>query len=223
MPQLETNITMSPVEYRVINKAELSKVRTLELSVAAEVGSDRYVPLSESAVVQSIDAGLAVGAFSGKEIIGVCIAFVEAVDYQTFVSKLPNSEEILRPASFVRFAYVVSPASRGGGITGELLQRAMKQARDSDYKHAIATVAVNNGPSINILLKAGFDIKYVGPVYGEKVRMITHRALHDVTPRRAPSVWTDSSDVLNQQKLLSQGLVGVEAKRQGENTLIGYA
>lgn len=41
MPQLETNITMSPVEYRVINKAELSKLRTLELSVAAEVGPDR--------------------------------------------------------------------------------------------------------------------------------------------------------------------------------------
>ena len=181
MPQLETNITMSPVEYRVINKAELSKLRTLELSVAAEVGPDRYVPLSESAVVQSIDAGLAVGALSGKEIIGVYIASVEAGDFQIFVSKLPNSEEILRPASFVRFAYVVSPASRGGGIAGEL------------------------------------------SCIRQKVRMITHRALHDVTPRRAPSVWTDSSDVLNQQKLLSQGLVGVEAKRQGQNTLIGYA
>lgn len=63
------------------------------------------------------------------------------------MSKLPNGEEIFRPASFVRFAYVVSPASRGGGITGELLQRATKQARDRDYKHTIATVAVNNGPA----------------------------------------------------------------------------
>lgn len=211
------------MEYRFLNNDELSKVRKLELSVASEVGPDRYVPLSESAVVQSIHAGLAVGAFSGTEIVGVCVAFVEPRDPETFAGKLPNGEEILRPDSFVRFAYVVSPASRGGGITRELLHRATVKAANSLYKHAIATVAVNNGPSINILLKAGFDVEYVGPVYGDKVRMITHRLLLDVAPRQVPTVWISSAEVVSQQKLISEGFVGVSAKRQGQSTLIGYA
>ncbi len=200
---------------------DLSLVRALELAVAKEVGEERYVPLSERSVSQSLKDGTCIGSFINDQLIGICIGFTELDDLNLFTDKIQNSSA-LTAGNFIRYAYVVSSKARGKGITKNLLSESLAVSRSKNLEHALATVAVNNGPSIKILLDTGFQITYVGPVYGDKIRYVSYQELKKFSHAFSVTKWILSTDLETQKELLQNGFRGIYARKEDENTFIGY-
>jgi GNAT superfamily N-acetyltransferase len=210
------------MELRPVRISEAEKVRHLEEQVTAEVGAGRYFPLSEEARTAAIDRRLAYGAFDGEQLVALCVGFTESADRETFKDKVRNWNAILEQNAFIRIAYVALSSVRGKGLIKELLAASLSAASREGCRHAIATVAADNGPSIKILIDAGFQVQFVGPVYGDKVRIVTHRRLGPLFDSVSPTEWIPSTDIQRQQELLGQGYLGVAAKRESDHVLIGY-
>jgi hypothetical protein len=210
------------MELRRVLISEIEKVKNLELLVAAEVGADRYFPLTDYALRKAVSHGLVFGAFDAEQLVGICAGFVEQTDKETFKGKVRNWKEVLGHDGFLRFAYVMLSSQRGKGVTKDLLVGAMAAAAGAGFQHAIATVAVDNGPSIKILIDSGFQIQFVGPVYHDKIRLVTYHKFGSLTTAALPSEWALSTDVQSQQSLLARNYLGVAVRREGDATAIGY-
>lgn len=152
----------------------------------------------------------------------MCIGFTELQDLDLFRDKVGH-DVTLHSGNFIRYAYVVSPEFRGRNIAKQLLSKALKLAQMKKLSFALATVAVDNSPSVKILLDCGFTVHYVGPVYGGRVRYVTCQSFELKHEHDSISDWIVATDIQEQREFLRRGYRGCRLRREEKMVFIGYA
>lgn len=214
------------VELKLLLPKSLPRVQELQNRVSAEVGRNQYVPLEDQYVDLALRRGWALGAEQRGRLVGASIGFGDQEEADLFGPKVPKDINLV-DGNFLCFTGIVGADQRGNGIARELLRQSIEQARVLGKSYCITTVAPHNGPSLKVVLDCGFKISYLGPVYGEQVRVV---AWLDIGSKLDNGdygnlTWIDSTDINKQIDFLSAGRQGVRARRgqTASNTEIGYA
>ena len=165
------------VSVQVLNSSDLKTIENIQDRVVAEVGEERFSPVTMGMVSKSMDqqGGGSLGAFYEEKLIAVLVDFVDDEFLPIYIEK--TGIAIDPKEGFRQYFYIVDPDFRGFSITQKLFAEAVKLETKRSTRHLLATVAVDNIASIKVLLNGGMKIHYVGPVYGEKVRFITYQNL----------------------------------------------
>lgn len=213
----ESKNILEPYIIRMIGMGELFEVEALQQRVYRDLKrKDVLVTDSYEAMAGDLEAGGQIlGAYNGSgELIAYRFISFPKLGEHNLGRDLNLGTEMLTKVAHLETT-VVHPFYRGNGLQSETLELAFPIIQGKGYRHVLCTVSPMNPHSLYNVMSNGLKIKALKRKYATDHepnglwRFVLHKDLEAKSQAKILD-WAhvSMSDILFQEKLISEGFVG---------------
>ena len=209
---------------KVLTMQELPEVLALQEVVCDALPNKEILqPLSKEEFEYIIEKdGLLIGAYVQERLIAFRAVVAPLIDEEHLGYDIGLTEE----ADLKRVLYQeisnVHPDYRGHGLQKTLAKIIMEQIDKDKYDYLATTVMPYNIASLKDKFAQGFYVVALKYIYGGKLRYVFALDLRKSLQCEEEVVTISMGDVEGQQKLLSEGYVGIVMKQLADDWVVEY-
>lgn len=209
---------------KVLDQKNLPEVLTLqEIVCDALPNKDILQPLSESEFLFILgNHGKMIGAYIERQLIAFRAVLAPEIDEEHLGYQIGLVEESELKRVLYQEISSVHPDYRGYGLQKILAKVIMQQVDTNEFDFLAATVMPYNIASLKDKFSQGFYIVALKYAYGGKLRYVFALDLRKEPKYEDETVTISMGDVEAQQKLLSEGFVGVTMKQFANDWVVEY-
>lgn len=213
-----------PYYVSVLNKSHLPEVLELQdLVCEALTDKDILQPLSEEEFEFILEGnGIMIGAYADAKLIGFRALLIPPIDDEHLGYDIGLEKESELKRVLYQEISSVNPNYRGFGLQKTLASVIMKQIDTDSFDYVATTVMPYNIPSLKDKFSQGFYIVALKYIYGGKLRYVFALDLRGEPHYEEEVVTISMGDVEAQQRLLSEGFVGVRMKQLADDWVVEY-
>jgi len=172
-------------------------------NTAASIMKDKYRPVPESMISESLKQGNSLGLFVKNKIVGMRLVYereISAVAAKCL--KIPENE---RNECIYGCGVVILPQYSGNKLGLRMTNHIISILDISKHYHIYTTVHPENYPNLKNLMNSGLVIKNCDRYYDNKIRFLMHRDLRhtlNYSPTRTHLI--RSNDIKFNQKTIKE-------------------
>lgn len=207
-----------PYKVQILTQRNIPQLKRLQSEVIDALPDENTLqPLSEEEFRYILsNHGLMIGVYVEDELIAFRAVLEPSIDEEHLGKDCGVPEEELTRVLYQEISNV-SPRYRGYGLQKRMAQLIMEQVDLSRFDYICATVKPLNIPSLKDKFNQGLRIAGLKVKYGNKLRYIFFKKLHEKVPIFSEETALKMSDIIGQQQLLKEGFLGTEMfEHEGE-------
>lgn len=199
-----------------------SILKLQEIVIETLADKDFLQPLSKEDFEEALGSnGLMVGVFVKGELIAFRALLKPEIDEHHLGYDIGLSTEQLDNVIYQEITNV-HPDYRGYGLQKKLGIIVMELLDASPYTHVCATVAPFNIASLKDKLSQGMVIGQLKMKYGEMLRYVFYKKLHEIREIGSKSLEVNMADTEKQQQLLAEGWIGTSILQKDDTWYVTY-
>ncbi|RUL52082.1 GNAT family N-acetyltransferase [Lysinibacillus antri] len=208
----------------VLGKTHLPEVLALQDIVCEALpNKDILQPLSEEEFDFILSGnGIMIGAFHDEKLIAFRALLIPPIDEDHLGYDIGLVDEADLKRVLYQEISSVDPNYRGYGLQKTLAKVIMQQIDTNAFDYLATTVMPYNIASLKDKFSQGFYTVALKYIYGGKLRYVFALDLRKQPQYEDETVTISMGDVEAQQKLLSEGFIGVEMKQLAEDWVVEY-
>ncbi|TSI06018.1 GNAT family N-acetyltransferase [Lysinibacillus sp. BW-2-10] len=208
----------------VLGKTHLPEVLALQDIVCEALpNKDILQPLSEEEFDFILSGnGIMIGAFHDEKLIAFRALLIPPIDEDHLGYDIGLVDEADLKRVLYQEISSVDPNYRGYGLQKTLAKVIMQQIDTNAFDYLVTTVMPYNIASLKDKFSQGFYTVALKYIYGGKLRYVFALDLRKQPQYEDETVTISMGDVEAQQKLLSEGFIGVEMKQLAEDWVVEY-
>ncbi|HWQ19187.1 MAG TPA: hypothetical protein VN455_05360 [Methanotrichaceae archaeon] len=210
-------------ELRFIDESRLPEVMDLQEVISRHLQDEEIFRLDTAEYFRSHFQARypAIAAFTDDGLIAYHIISFPSENGDNFGLDIGISGEDLSRVAHLE-TVAVHPDYRGNSLQRTMAGCHLHKLAEMGYEHICCTISPMNSASLQNGFSIGLTIKGLKTKYGWMTRYIMHMNLLHPEDYGGEEIWIDSSDIAGQKELLSRGLCGFKAKRQGLSVKVAY-
>lgn len=207
---------------RLLTEDSIEDILRLQAVVLGTLMNNDFLsPLSKEEYEDSIAKSLMIGVFVEEELIAFRALALPEIDEQHLGYDIGLRTDQLDKVVYQEITNV-HPDYRGFNLQKKLGIIIMELLDDSPYTYVCATVAPFNIASLKDKLSQGMVIGALKKKYGEMLRYVFYKKLHEVREVGGEVLEIDMGDTEKQQQLLAKGWIGTSILQQDDKWYVTY-
>lgn len=207
---------------RVLTIDNLENVLRLQDIVLGALENKEFLsPLTKEDYEECIHNQLMVGVFIDEKLIAFRALAIPVINEDHLGYDIGLSTDQLNNVVYQEITNV-HPSYRGFGLQKKLGEMVMELLDSSPYTHVCATVAPFNIASLKDKLSQGMVIGALKKKYGNKLRYVFFKKLHENRKSSEDLVEIDMAETEKQQQLLAEGWIGTSISQKEDTWYVTY-
>lgn len=206
----------------VLKKDNLETILHLQdIVLGTLVNNDFLSPLTREEYEDAISANLMVGVFVEEQLIAFRALVIPEIDEHHLGYDIGLETQQLNKVVYQEITNV-HPDYRGFGLQKKLGPIVMELLDATPYTHVCATVAPFNIASLKDKLSQGMVIGALKKKYGEMLRYVFYKKLHEVRKVGSEVVEINMGNTEKQQQLLADSWIGTSIMQKEDEWYVTY-